>query len=944
MRLRLAAGLTLVGALVFASGATPADPPPRVGHIGGIVPSIAARAEAKMTGGLGSGNLSYHGGPVMRTNTTYAIYWIPPGYSVSANYRSLINGFFQNVAAANGSTTNVYSIATEYSDTTGPIAYHSAFGGALVDTQPFPASGCSDAGLPVCLTDAQLQAEIDRVIGVKGWSAGNTHQFFMFTPKTVGSCFDSGSTICAYSYYCAYHGDFTSSHGHGTIVYANHPYTSATGAPSGCDIGQRPNGDDADPTINVVSHEHNEAITDPLLTAWYDASGYEDGDKCAWDFGGPLGATGGANTSYNEQIGPGKYYLQQEWSNKTSDPTTGSLGTCLERYAPVVVLTGTGAGTVTSSPAGISCTANPCDLSPKVGTQITLTAAPKAGSTFDRWSGDCAGTGACIVTVSAATSIRARFRGSGSPFGWTQTALPPPASRDPLPTGSYPDASSFRMSISQDGTARAVTVYDARVLQQNGTVHCDYDTTDTGGVFMQRKTNSGWVADGTITAPPVYSSSESPGAPGGSRWPNCGDFGRTTKLSGDGNTVLIAQPPQIVSGVPNDFRCVAFVYRRSSGAWHLDGTLFTPGVDRDGTGSTDGSACHAFGTGGAINTLGTRVAVLGQRLNGGTTADVYARQGGSWGLEQHIETPGGTDCATGVEPGNIALSGDGATLMLGDEDCDSQGHQVVGRVYVYKRTVTTWSLAQTIESPEPQFQNEFGRSIAISSDASTATIGVLQSTGLPQFAGAAWVFAHAADGWHSKVRLTEPTPGDRAVFGCPAPVRRGARIFCTAYNATVGYNSLEGALYSFDKPSSGWGPGVVPKRAYITNGYPLDTLGETGAAASEDGGLVDLAIDARTIANGDYAHDRVGFELKVPAAPLVSGFSPSSGAVGATVSVTGLAFTGATAVKFNGTSASFTVVSPSQITTTVPSAATTGPITVTNTHGSSTSAKSFTVS
>src|SRR6476469_4042171 len=30
----------------------------------------------------GSGQLVYHGGPVMHTNTTYAIYWVPPGYSM----------------------------------------------------------------------------------------------------------------------------------------------------------------------------------------------------------------------------------------------------------------------------------------------------------------------------------------------------------------------------------------------------------------------------------------------------------------------------------------------------------------------------------------------------------------------------------------------------------------------------------------------------------------------------------------------------------------------------------------------------------------------------------------------------------------------------------------------------------------------------------------------
>jgi hypothetical protein len=94
-------------------------------------------------------------------------------------------------------------------------------------------------------------------------------------------------------------------------MYANQPY--ANYVPAACGTGQHPNGDDADDTLNVLSHEHNEAITDPQGTAWYDRQGYENGDKCSWNFGTALGSTGPG--LYNQAIGAGKYYLQQEWSN-----------------------------------------------------------------------------------------------------------------------------------------------------------------------------------------------------------------------------------------------------------------------------------------------------------------------------------------------------------------------------------------------------------------------------------------------------------------------------------------------------------------------------------------------------------------------------------------------------------------------------------------------------
>src|SRR5438445_400978 len=81
-------------------------------------------------------------------------------------------------------------------------------------------------------------------------------------------------------------------------TYANQPYTMTV--PAACGSGQSPNGNDADSTINVVSHEHNESITDPFGTAWYDRRGYENGDKCAWNFGTALGTN--ANGRYNQLI------------------------------------------------------------------------------------------------------------------------------------------------------------------------------------------------------------------------------------------------------------------------------------------------------------------------------------------------------------------------------------------------------------------------------------------------------------------------------------------------------------------------------------------------------------------------------------------------------------------------------------------------------------------
>ena len=78
--------------------------------------------------------------------------------------------------------------------------------------------------------------------------------------------------------------------------------------------------------------------------------------------------------------------------------------------------------------------------------------------------------------------------------------------------------------------------------------------------------------------------------------------------------------------------------------------------------------------------------------------------------------------------------------------------------------------------------------------------------------------------------------------------------------------------------------------------------------------------------------------------PVVSGFNPTSGIGGNTVTVTGSSFTNATMVKFNGVNATnFTVVNNSQLTVVVPTNATTGPISVVAPGGTGISAENFVV-
>ncbi len=77
-------------------------------------------------------------------------------------------------------------------------------------------------------------------------------------------------------------------------------------------------------------------------------------------------------------------------------------------YTLTVALGGDGAGSVSSSPPGITCGAD-CSESYTHGTMVTLTPTANAGSSFGGWGGACSGSGACVVTMDMVQNVTASF-------------------------------------------------------------------------------------------------------------------------------------------------------------------------------------------------------------------------------------------------------------------------------------------------------------------------------------------------------------------------------------------------------------------------------------------------------------------------------------------------------------------------------------------------------
>jgi len=208
--------------------------------------SIANNAEPPYLSGatpplIGPPTDPNHYGPVLGTDpnggqvTVTPIYWAPAGYSFTQSYQNVVNGYLNNVATDSGKPTNVFSVATQYTDAAGnPIRYHLSEDSAIVDATAPAGGGCTpDSGAiyadytpyTSCIDDAQLQGEINTVLATHGLVSDQTHMYLVFLPKGVESCFTSAngaaggdcstnpSSATTGKGFCGYHSATTSNSG-----------------------------------------------------------------------------------------------------------------------------------------------------------------------------------------------------------------------------------------------------------------------------------------------------------------------------------------------------------------------------------------------------------------------------------------------------------------------------------------------------------------------------------------------------------------------------------------------------------------------------------------------------------------------------------------------------------------------------------------------------------
>jgi hypothetical protein len=321
------AALALVALAVLAPPAQAARKfKPRVGAAMGLIP-IRGKQEIAASPGI---PVVYHGGTVMRNVRVHTIFWAPSGFHFTGSpgpgipgYEPMVKQFLGDVAHDAGSTTNEFSVLTQYGDGGGNginrISYDPTVD-SIDATDPYPPLGqqCSSpSGIGTCVTDLELQQEVDRVIarGAPG-GRGLSDIWFVLLPPDVDECISVG--VCGTNAFAGYHS--VANLGHGPTIYVAVPDPTIELTPT---PGSDPEGNpSAESTVDTVAHETVEAITDPVGTGWMDPNGFEVADKCETgpQTGPPLGFAADGSP-FNQVINGHQYLLQTMFSN----PATGCV-------------------------------------------------------------------------------------------------------------------------------------------------------------------------------------------------------------------------------------------------------------------------------------------------------------------------------------------------------------------------------------------------------------------------------------------------------------------------------------------------------------------------------------------------------------------------------------------------------------------------------------------
>jgi hypothetical protein len=298
-------------------------------------------------GAVVTGNgISYHGGPVMQGIVNVYYIWYGD-WTKDTGANLILTDWAQNIG-----DSPYEKINATYGDTTGNVSGSIHYSGFTTMPSAMFGTALSDSSIGSIVSNSGLPMDSNAL-------------YFVLTAPGITE------TSGFLTKYCGWHT-------YGTIGGKNIKYAfvgNAQGANLGSCAAQTtksPNGDPAaDAMVSVMAHELEEAVSDPNLNAWYDSTGAENADKCAWTFGTTHAASGGGVA--NMTLGNRDYLIQQNWVNagggycalsynatpdfslsvSPASQTLASTGGTTGNYTITAAPTGGFAGTVTYAITGL---------------------------------------------------------------------------------------------------------------------------------------------------------------------------------------------------------------------------------------------------------------------------------------------------------------------------------------------------------------------------------------------------------------------------------------------------------------------------------------------------------------------------------------------------------------------------------------------------------------
>jgi hypothetical protein len=285
-------------------------------------------------------------------------------------------------------------------------------------------------------------------------------------------------------------------------------------------------------------------------------------------------------------------------------------------------------------------------------------------------------------------------------------------------------------------------------------------------------------------------------------------FGRSISLSADGDTALIGGPRD------GEEAGAAWVFTRSGSAWAQQAKL---------TAGAETAAGAHFGRSIALSADGDTALVGAPNAGKGGTVWVFTRSGSTW-TEQAALTGAG-ESGDPWFGRSVALSADGNTALVGG----FVDHSDVGAAWVFVRSGSAWvQQGEKLTGVGESDAGEFGWSVALSADGSTALIGGHEDNG---GIGAAWVFVRSGSAWVQQgEKLTGVGESGAGEFGQDVTLSADGS---TALVGGRGDDGDVGAAWVFVRSGSAW----------VQQGEKLTGAGESGAG--EFGQDVTLAADGQ---------------------------------------------------------------------------------------------------